>query len=145
MTIPHCPDGQLRPADILIPGWDNGHNLALDVTLVHGWQASVQATGSTTVTRECRRTFLKKKEQLKHQKYDQACQRAGWSFAALAMGTWGGVGPEGARTLQRILKRAAFWLDGDMRAVRQEELKRNFGLLIARQIWRLLDAKNLIC
>ena len=61
------------------------------------------------------------------------------------MGTWGGVGPEGARTLHRILKRAAFWIDGDQRAVRQEELKSTFGLLIARQIWRLLDAKNLIC
>ena len=52
---------------------------------------------------------------------------------------------EGARHLQRILKRAACWLDGDQRAVRQEELKRSFGLMVARQIWRLLDAKNLIC
>ena len=117
-------------------------DLALDVTLVHGWQASVQGP---SVTRERWRTFLRKKEQLKHQQYDTACSRAGWSFGALAMGTWGGVGPEGARHLQRILKRAAFWLDGDQRAVRQEELKRSFGLMVARQIWRLLDAKNLIC
>ena len=142
VPIPDCPDGQLRPADILIPGWDNGSDLALDVTLVHGWQASVQGP---SVTRERWRSFLRKKEQLKHQKYDTACQRAGWSFGALAMGTWGGVGPEGARILQRILKRAAFWLDGDLRAIRQEELKRTFGLIVARQIWRLLDAKNLIC
>ena len=140
--IPDCPDGQLRPADILLPGWDNGRDLALDVTLVHGWQASVQGP---SITRERWRTFLRKKEQLKHQKYDTACERAGWSFGALAMGTWGGVGPEGARHLQRILKRAAFWLDGEQRAVRQEELKRSFGLMVARQIWRLLDAKNLVC
>ena len=58
------------------------------------------------------------------------------------MGTWGGVGPEGTRILQRVLKRAAFWLDGDLRAARQEELRRTFDLLIARQIWRLLDAKK---
>ena len=144
VAIPNCPDGQLRPADILIPGWDNGKDLALDVTLVHGWQASVQ-TVATSVSRERWRSFLRTKEKLKHQKYDTACKRAGWSFAPLAMGTWGGVGPEGARTLQRILKRAAFWLDGAQRAVRQEELKSTFGLLVARQIWRLLDAKNLVC
>ena len=63
----------------------------------------------------------------------------------MAMGTWGGMGPEGARTFQRILKRAAFWLEGDLRADRQEELRRAFGLAVARQVWRLLDAKNLIC
>ena len=115
------------------------------MTLVHGWQASVQSATTTNITRERWRTFLKKKEQLKHQKYDAACKRAGWSFMPLAMGTWGGVGPEGARTLQRILKRAASWMDGEQRAVRQEELKSTFGLMVARQIWHLLDAKNLIC
>ena len=142
VSIPHCPDGQLRPADLLIPGWESGQDTALDVTLVHGWQASVQ---STTVTRERWRTFLKGKERLKHQKYDNACKKAGWQFGAMAMGTWGGMGPEGARIFQRILKRAAFWLEGDLRADRQEELRRTFGLSIARQVWRLLDAKNLIC
>ena len=140
-VIPHCPDGQLRPADILLPGWDNGQDTALDVTLVHGWQVAMQ---STSVTRERWRSFLRKKEQLKHQRYDNACRRAHWSFAALAMGTWGGVGPEGARVFHRILKRAACWLEGDLRAERQEELKRSFGLSVARHIWRLLDAKNLI-
>ena len=142
VTIPQCPDGQLRPADILIPGWDNGRDTALDVTLVHGWQSAMQ---STTVTRERWRSFLRRKEQLKHQRYDNACRRAQWSFQALAMGTWGGMGPEGARVFHRILKRAASWLEGDMRAERQEELKRSFGLSVTRHVWRLLDAKNLIC
>ena len=64
VVIPHCPDGQLRPADILLPGWDNGQDTALDVTLVHGWQVAMQ---STSVTRERWRSFLRKKEQLKHQ------------------------------------------------------------------------------
>ena len=35
-----------------------------------------------------------KKQQLKHQKYDLSCYCAGWSFVALAMGSWEGVGPE---------------------------------------------------
>ena len=57
-----------------------------------------------------------KKEQRKRQKYDTACRAVGWSFGAPAMGTRGVVDLEGARILQRILKRAAFWLDGDLRA-----------------------------
>ena len=61
VAIPNSPDGQLRPADILIPGWDNGRDLALDVTLVHGWQASIQATTATTVTRNAgARSFAKR-------------------------------------------------------------------------------------
>lgn len=142
VAIPHCPDGQLRPADILLPGWDNGTDTALDVTLVHGWQASMQ---SSNVSRERWRSFLRVKERLKHQRYDAACKRAQWSFKALAMGTWGGMGPEGARVFHRILKRAAFWLEGDLRAERQEELKQSFGLAVIRHVWRLLDAKNMIC
>ena len=54
------------------------------------------------------------------------------------------MGPEGARTFQRILKRAACWMDGDLRAERQEDLRRAFGLSVMKHIWRLLDAKNLI-
>ena len=100
-------------------------------------------TGS--VTRERWRNFLRNKERMKHQKYDVACKAASWTFLPLAMGTWGGMGPEGARTFQRILKRAACWFDGDLRAVRQEELRRAFGLSVTRKIWQLLDAKNLVC
>ena len=142
VPIPGCPDGQLRPADILLPAWDNGSDAALDVTVVHGWQMAMR-TGS--VSREKWRAFLRNKERMKHQKYDVACKAASWTFLPLAMGTWGGMGPEGARTFHRILKRSACWFDGDLRAERQEELRRAFGLSVTRKIWELLDAKNLVC
>ena len=32
---------------------------------------------------------------------------AGWGFLAVAFGTWGGMGPEAARTIHRLVKRAA--------------------------------------
>ena len=44
-----------------------------------------------------------------------------------------------------ILKRAASWLDGDLWAERQEDLKRSFGVMVIRHVWHLLDAKTLIC
>ena len=92
VAVPDCPDGQLRPADLLIPGWENGQDTAVDVTLVHGWQASLQGT---SVSRERWRNFLRKKEDAKHQRYDVACKRVGWAFLGMAMGTWGWDGSRG--------------------------------------------------
>ena len=60
----------------------------------------------------------------------------------MAFGTWGGTGPEAAKILQRILKRAAGWQEGDLRAARQDELRQNFDLTLMRHVWRLLERKN---
>ena len=60
----------------------------------------------------------------------------------MAFGTWGGLGPEGSRTLHRLVKRAASWQEGELRAVRQQELMETVGLSLMRQIWRLLGKKN---
>ena len=60
------------------------------------------------------------------------------------MGTWGGLGPEGARLIHRIIKRAATWLEGDLRVRRQYELTETLGLALMRQIWRLLSGKNYV-
>ena len=56
----------------------------------------------------------------------------------------GGLGPEGAKTLHRCLKRAAGWLEGDLRAARQEELRLGLGLTLMRQVWQMLEAKNFL-
>jgi hypothetical protein len=60
----------------------------------------------------------------------------------MAFGTFGGTGPEAARVLHRVLKRAACWLEGDLRASKQEELRLSMGLTLMRHIWLLLEAKN---
>ena len=138
----------LRAADIFLPAWDAGRDVAIDLTISHGWGLSEQARGSPgeLVSRERWRTFLCKREDDKHAKYDAACARANppWSFRAMAFGTWGGVGPEGMKTLSRILQRSAGWLEGDMRASRQEELRHFVGLALMRQVWELLARKNFL-
>ena len=138
----------LRAADIFLPAWDAGRDVAIDLTISHGWGLSEQARGSVgeLVSRERWRTFLCKREEDKHAKYDAACARANppWSFRAMAFGTWGGVGPEGIKTLSRILQRSAGWLEGDMRASRQEELRYFVGLTLMRQVWELLARKNFL-
>jgi hypothetical protein len=136
--IPEFPDGELRPADILLTSFQNGAPTALDLTIAHGWQSSERFS----VSRERWRTFLKKKELLKHAKYDAPCKAAGWGFMAMSFGTWGGMGPEGARVLHRLAKRAASWQEGELRSLRQHELLESVGLALMRQVWRLLANKN---
>ena len=60
----------------------------------------------------------------------------------MPFGTWGGMGPEGARVLHRLAKRAASWHEGDQRSLRQSELLENVGLALMRQVWKLLAKKN---
>ena len=37
-ALPDCPDGELRPADLLLSAFQSGAPTALDVTVAHGWQ-----------------------------------------------------------------------------------------------------------
>ena len=60
----------------------------------------------------------------------------------MAFGTWGGLGPECAKSLGRIVRRAAGWLEGDLQTCRQEEIRYIIGLTLMRQVWELLAAKN---
>ena len=88
------------------------------------------------------RAFLRVKEENKHKKYDAACEKAGWKMLAMAFGTWGGMGPEGAQLLQRLVRRAAGWFEDDLRSVKQFELRCSVGLALSRQVWKQLENKN---
>ena len=143
VPLAHAADDQLRPADLLLPGWKAGGPTAVDVTVTHGWTLA-HASATAAPTREKWRAFLKQKEAAKHTKYDAPCQREGWHFEAVALGTWGGLGPEGALFLAKALKRATAWQDGSLKAVRQVEHREAIGLALMRQVWSLLSAKNFL-
>ena len=138
VTIPNA-DAALRPADLLVRNWHGGKDTAMDITICHGWQAREQ-----TVGRERWRTFLKCKKGAKHKKYDEVCDKAGWHFVALAFGTWGGMGPECAKTLNTISKRAAGWQEGDLRASQFENARLAVGWALINQILTHLQAKNFL-
>ena len=78
---------QLRPADILLPAWQHGRSLAVDVTVTHPAKKSELPF---TVDRTA--TFLKRKEAEKLTKYKSPCEREGWDFLPLAFDTWGTLG-----------------------------------------------------
>ena len=144
VVIPDCPEGQLRPADLLLRCWLASTDVAVDLTVCHGWQVSEQSVMATAQTRERWRVFLNRKERAKKDKYVSACRSAGWAFLPMAFGTWGGMGPEACKLLSRVVARGAAWLDGGLRTRRQEELRQMVGLALIQHIWKLLDAKNLI-
>ena len=72
----------------------------------------------------------------------RSLQGSWWGFLAMAFGTWGGLGPEGARVLHCLAKRAASWQEGELRSLRQHELLETVGVALMRQVWRLLANKN---
>ena len=115
--------------------------MALDLTVSHGWGASAN-TGN--VTREKWRKFLCAKELGKHLKYDRACADAGWVCGAMALGTWGGLGPEGSRLLHRVIKRATMALEPVDRAAKARQWEEMVGLALFRQVWRLLGRRNFV-
>ena len=143
VPLQHTPDSQARPADLLLANWQGGKPTAVDVTVVHGWNAAA-ASSSAPVPRDNWRPYLRNKEAAKHTKYDAPCAREGWNFSALAFGTWGGVGPEGAKTLSRILKRTTAWEGPDHKGLAQRQHTELIGVALFRHIFRLLASKNFI-
>jgi hypothetical protein len=139
VVVPSMDASELRPADLLLRAWSAGRDTAVDLTISHGWQVSERAA-----TRERWRSFLRKKEEAKHAKYDLPCSRANWAFRAMAFGTWGGQGPEAAKLLARFTKRAAGWQDGDLRASLMETCRLSVGVAVMRQVWRMLELKNFL-
>ena len=133
----------LRPADLLLLRCSEGKDVAIDVTVRHGWAKSEHHPDSQErVARERWRSFLCRQETRKHEKYDDVCEDAGWAFKAFAMGTWGGLGPEAAYVLRRISQRTGGWFEGSLRAARAEEVRLQVGLALMRGILDLLYHKN---
>ena len=140
VALPGAP-ADLRPADILLAGWEAGKDVAVDLTVSHGWQAAL-AEGS--ISRERWRRFLLTKEGDKHRKYDTPCRLARWGFIPMAFGSWGGQGPEAAKLLSRIVKKAVLGQELHLQARRKHELYASFGLSLMRGTFELLASKSFV-
>jgi len=58
------------------------------------------------------------------------------------MGTWGGLGPEGAKVLSRILKHITAREEPSEKGPAQRLNIERIGAALFRQVFKLLDAKN---
>ena len=108
---------QLRPADILLRGWAGGRDVAVDVTIAHPLQLAEQPWQVDKA-----KSFLRRRERLKVEKYEAACHLEGWGFLPMAFSTWATPGPGAFGLLSWILPRAAAGPDAEDRSPRLSEL-----------------------
>ena len=124
---------QLRPADILLRGWAGGQDVAVDVTIAHPLQLS-----ELPCQVDRTKSFLRRRELAKVEKYEAACRLEGWGFLPMAFSTWGTAGPSAFTLLTRILRRAAAGADADDRSARMSEMRDVVSQSVMRQVIRLL-------
>lgn len=83
-----------------------------------------------------------RKEAAKQSKYATPCSSAKWAFTPMAMGTWGGIGPSGAKLLARIVKRAASWGMEEEKEIRAHEMRCAIGFALMGAVFSLLERKS---
>ena len=130
----------LRPADILLPSWQNSRHLAVDITISHPTQSS-----EAPFTSEKAKSFLKRKETAKWTKYEIPCKREGWDFQALAFDSWGSVGPQSFPLLHRITQKCASQATPRLRADTITHLKQRLSIALMRQVWIQLAPGSAFC
>jgi hypothetical protein len=84
----------LRPADILVPSWNRGKSVCIDVTGVSPMVSSGQSfTGLLAISQAVKR---------KHDKHDLACSSSGYDFMAFGFDTFGGFSEEATQLVSRL-------------------------------------------
>ena len=130
---------RLRPADLLIRNWSAGKDVAVDVTVAHPLQRSESPWNMTRVS-----TFLKRREDAKILKYEDACRQEGWEFLPMAFSTWGSPGPQAYTLLHKILRRAAAATSAESRSEKISSLSNRLSLSLFRQVIALLQPIHLV-
>ena len=90
-------DSGQRPGDFVIASFDQGVDVAVDASVVHPLQLQAAFTkdfGAVAARREER----------KHEQYQQRCLRAGVRFATVVGETTGGWGPSSEAFLRKLFR-----------------------------------------
>ena len=76
--------------------------------------------------------------QWKIEKYDASCKKASWHFVTMAFGTWGGMGPEGHKTLKRMIAQAAGAWEGERKGAGTDFLRQRVATALMSSIIPIL-------
>ena len=85
--------GNLRPADILIPNWNGERSLCIDVTIVSPFRRGSNLSSSELVAAAAAR---------KRGKHEAACQQNGFDFLPFATSTFGDMDQDATTFLKRV-------------------------------------------
>jgi hypothetical protein len=138
VSLPPRPEqpSRLRPADILLLGWDNGKDVAIDFTV-----SCPTALDCQPLSVAGAKTHLREKEADKVRKYRALSADVGWGFHPAAYSPWGGQGPGAATLLHEVCRRACADADGWSRQTRSREIRQALSLTLAREVAHQLDLR----
>ena len=145
-AIPHKREQSMlgdlkRDADVLIPSWDAGVGLAVDVGVCHPFPPSMDpcsvAAAADVMSNRCLG---------KETKYSDRCREANCTFRPLVLSTWGAFAPSCADTWQDLVRRMAAHRGGPGRTAVMEELHQGLShalmLGVGRQLRSLLMTRE---
>jgi hypothetical protein len=122
-----------RDADILIPSWEAGRGLAIDVGIAHpyppGQDHSTVSAAATILSNRCLR---------KDTKYSERCTSAGFSFRPLVQSTWGAFAPSCHETWTELVRRMAAHRGGPSRSLLVEEIHQGLSHALMRGVGKQL-------
>ena len=96
------PGSQAKPADVFIPGWANGRDAALDVTVVSSLQQELVRRAAAEVGSAAARRHADKMS-----KYFQVCDREGIQFFPVVVEALGGWHEDAAALITRLARQLA--------------------------------------
>ena len=127
------PEGNERPADILLLHWQQGRDAAVDIMVSHPAQPSEYPLKVERMS-----AHLKKCEEGKLRKNQSLCDRLGWACLPFGVDSWGNLGPAARGTFQQLVKRATVALEGWAKAQRCAEIQQNVARAIMMGVGRQL-------
>ena len=120
------PDSDSRPADVLLPSFDQGRDCALDVTVVSPLQQSLLVKAGEEPGAALTYAYERKMRQS-----SEACQQAGLHFFPLPFETFGGLHPKSISIVTTI-SRALSAHSGNPSSEVTSHLFQRLGVLLAK-------------
>ena len=120
------PGSAEKPADIYIPGWANGRDAALDVSVVSPLQQQLLKKAAEEAG-----SAAKKRNQEKLNKYYTLCQSEGIQFFPVVMETLGGWHRDGIDVVAKLARQLASHTGGDSEEISRHLFQR-LSILLAR-------------
>ncbi len=122
-----------RDADILIPSWEAGRGLAIDVGVAHAYPP-----GNDNSTVPAAATILSNRCLRKETKYSERCTATGFLFRPLVQSTWGAFAPSCQETWMDLVRRMAAHRGGPARSLLVEEFHQGLSHALMRGVGKQL-------
>jgi hypothetical protein len=96
------PGSQAKPADVYIPGWANGRDAALDITVVSSLQKELKKRAAAEVG-----SAAERRHRDKMTKYFRDCDREGIQFFPIVVEALGGWHSDAAAAVSKLARQLA--------------------------------------